>query len=328
MSVNVNEIISLAQETMLEFGEKGFGKSNALNHMLSKKPNLKYVPGAREFQQPLRLYPHTNHGFFNGTTDSIGNTIQRQFTHAVFPIKYWYTSLSFTLEDFATTHNSREAIVSLVNAKTEGAKIDNKNFFNAAVFGSGTGSNINSFNGLEDIFADESTEYGGITPSDLPDPSLWVTKRVTTQLTPTFNNLNGPISELEELGSRSGDENGQFNPNMIISKSDARVKYENTLQAQQRFVDEDSLKAGFDAIKFKNLNWFTDSYAPANTIYVLATNTLSMRYIYGFEGKKSPFDNETQQSNQAIKSSQAFMVANITCSHRRPNGVFTNINLA
>ena len=328
MSVNVNEIISIAQNEMLEFGEQGFGEANALNNALSKKPNLKYIPGCLKFQQPLRLYPHTQRGFFNGSTDTIGNQIERQLDHAIFDIKYWYTSLSYSLEDFATTHQSREAIISLIEAKAKGAKIDNENFFNQAVFGSGTGTNINNFNGLEDIFADENTSYGGILPTDLPDKSLWLTQRTTDSLTPTFNNLNGPISKLQALGSKNGDENGRFKPNMIISQSDVRVKYENSLQAQQRFVDTDALEAGFDGIKFKDLSWFTDEYSPARHIYVLATNTLSMRYIYGFEGKRSPLDNETQQSNQAIKSNQAYMVANITCSHRRPNGVFTNIDMS
>ena len=329
MSVNnIEEALSLAQKRMLDIGEKGFGKANALNYTLSKKPNLKYVPGTPAFQQPLRLDPHTNHGFFNGSTDTIGNSIERQFRHAEFPIKYWYSSLSYSLQDFATTHQTKEAIASLIAEKAAGARIDNENFFNAAVFASGTGTNLNNFNGLADIFADENTSYGGILPTDLPDKSLWLTQRTTTQMTPTFNNLNGPISELEALGGISGDSNGRFTPDMIISRPDVRVKYENSLQNQQRFVDEKNLVAGFNGIKFKNLNWFTDVHCPANTIYVLATNTLSMRYIYGFEGKRSPLDNETQQSNQAITSKQTFMVGNITCSHRRPNGVFTNIDMS
>ena len=327
----LNEALAIANDAIRTQIPDQFGQANALFNRLSKKPNLEYISGGTAIKQPVEIAENQSEGFYDGGFGVIDTSASQQLSHASFDFKYFYHNVSFTLEDFTKTDNTANAIKSLIVAKVEGAKNGATRTLSAAMYGSGSDSSGNAFNGFEDIFAASGTAYGGITNTDLADSTTWLTERDTSTNTINYANLNTLVRRLLGRGQRYGNEIGSYAPDMMISNSFVQAKFLESQQSNQRFIDRDDLEAGFGGCKFNNINWFIDEYAPGsadgatadNDLYILSTPTIKMCYKYGFEGKKAPMDYNSSIHNKAIQTNQTFLVGNMVCSARRYNGVFT-----
>ncbi len=329
----LNEALAVAHDAIRTEIPDQFGKANALFNRLSKKPNLEYVSGGTQISQPVEIAENKSQGFFDGLYGTIDTSANQQLSKANFDFKYFYHNVSFTLQDFTKTDNTANAVKSLIVAKIEGAKNAATRTLSEAMYGTGSDSNGNAFNGFADIFAASGTAYGGITNTDLDDISTWLTEIDTSTNTINYANLNQVVRKLVATGQRYGNEIGSYAPDMMISNSFVQAKFLASQQSNQRFIDSEDLGAGFAGCKFNNINWFVDEYSPGsadgstadNELYILSTPTLKMCYKYGFEGKDTIMDGNTRIPNQAIQTNQTFLVGNMICTARRYNGVFKSL---
>jgi len=329
----LNEAMAVANKYIRDDIPNQFAKATALFDTLSKKPYLEFVSGGTKIQQPVEIAENKSQGFYDGALGQIDTSINQQLSFADFDLKYAYSTVQFTQQDYAQTNDSKEAVKSLIQAKVNGAKNAFTRKLAAAMFGSGSDENGNAFNGFGDVFAASGTAYGGITNTDLDDATTWLTEIDTSTTGITYANINELVRKLTARAGSQSTDRGGLAPDMMISNSYVQSKFLNSQQSNQRFIGQEDLKAGFAGCKFNNIDWYVDENAPGssdsgvadNDLYILSTSAFKFCYKYGFEGKNSPFDMQAQLPSQAIKTTQSFIAGNLVCTARRYNGVFKGL---
>lgn len=323
----LNEAQALAHNAFDKILIDQFLISSAFGSMMSKKPNLEYVSGGVRIQQPIQIAENKSDGFIDGKHDVIDLSANQNFSYAEFDWKYQNYNVTTTLDDITKTNETPNAIKSLLLEKVKAAAVTAQRTYAKALLGSGADSNGRAINGLADVAAGSGIAYGGITNTDLDDPTTWLTEIADSSLTTiNFATLNGLVGKLLGRG-------GLYAPDVMISNSYVQSKFLESQQTQQRFTSESKLKAGFEGCIFRNIEWYVDEFSPGsqdgstadNYLYVLSTKTFALKYKYGFEGKKAPVDYTGKIQNQSSMSSQRYMAYNLVCKARRYNGVFKNL---
>jgi len=324
----LDEAISVANKHIRKEIISQLETTNYLYNCLTTKGKT-YISGGTKIQQPIIFKENESQGFIDGKFDVINTNTNQQITYAIWPWKYYGRAVNITMDEIVKTHNTSEAVKSLLIAKKQAAVASSIRDLSRAMHGSGTDNNGKSFNGFADIFSASGIPYGGISNEDIPE---WITIRDSSSSEPNYPTISKMISKLNARANQYGGgmKNG-FRPDIIISNNAVQNAFMSTLQAQQRFIDKSKLQAGFQGVDVNGLFWYVDEFANGsadgtadNHIYVISSNTFKFFYKYGL-GKKSPFDQEIQLPNQTIKSDQAFIAGNIGCVSRRLNGVFTSI---
>jgi len=325
----LNEAMAVATRLIRDEIPDQFSKANYFMHLMTKKPNLEFGSGGTQIQIPVQIAENQSKGWFDGGFGAIDTNANQQLSFGTFDWKYYYSNVSFTMEDFAKTDNTPLAIRSLITAKIEGAKQAATRDISSSLHSDG--SVTGSVTGLGAVFAASGTAYAGITNTDLDDSTTWLTEIDTTTNTINYANLNTLFMNLVGRGQTQGNEIGGFAPNLMISNAFVLNKFLGSQQSQQQFAQEDTLRAGFRGATFNGVFWAIDSYSPGsadgatadNFCYVMSTNTFKLIYKYGFEGKSSPMEtSQMRLPSQAVVSSQNYMVFNLACTARRYNGVF------
>jgi len=300
--------------------------TTALLNTVTKKPILEYFDGGADIQIPVQKAKNKSGGFFSGGFDQRDISSNQLITNAKFDLKYQDYSVTTTLKEIALTSGAN-AVVSLIEEKVKLAAQDAANVMAEGLFGSGSDSDGFAINGFTDIFAASGTAYGGLTNTDFDDNTTWLTEIDTSTNTINFANINGLVGKLINKGGQ------RYAPKLMISNSYVQDKFLNSQQSQQRFTSENDLKSGFAGVKFRNIDWFVDEYCQGsgdaavddNHLYIIAPETMSLKYKYGFEGKNAPTNMNAPLPNQSAVLSKHDMAYNLVCKARRYNGVFKNL---
>jgi hypothetical protein len=128
-----------------------------------------------------------------------------------------------------------------------------------------------------------------------------------------------------ELGSNKLD----YVINRYVTYNEAVFeKFKSSVQAQQRFVNEDDVaKTGFKGFLVNGVEFYLDAFAfgsrdnstKDNWAVIFPVDVIKFYYNYGFDNP-SPFDTSKdglQLPLQPIKSIQKYMTGNIVCTNRR-----------
>jgi hypothetical protein len=294
-------------------------QANPLHDMMLKK--AKFVSGGNAIQLPIRDTKVQSLGYISGTeADTLNTNTNRQITYGELDWKFFYAALTVTLEEYVKTHDSAEAIISLIELKTQNLADSIVDEFAADFYESGTSSN-KQFNGLADIFAASGTAYAGILDTDV---TSWLTSIDSTSTDVDYTTLNPKLIYLKSLKSKV---------DWILSNDAVLSAYMNNEKLIQRY-DTTQLDSGFTVAKINNVNWYADRNCQGtgagtadNYLYMIDSSTLMLFYKYGFKGKKAPLDVQNIPSaNQPINTSISFMAGNMGCTNRRKNGVFKTLN--
>jgi hypothetical protein len=329
-TAQLDEVQAVAHNAFEKIMPDQFLTASAFGNMMSKAPNLQYVSGGKKIQQPVQIAENQADGFIDGKFDVLDLSASQQLSFAEFDFKYQNYNITITLDDITRTDQTPNAIKSLVVEKVNLAAGTAKRTYAKALHGNGTDSSGKAINGLGDVTAASGTAYGGITNTDLDDPTTWLTEIDSSTNTINYANLNSLVGKLIARGQVAGDAAGSFAPNVMISNSFVQDKFLASQQSQQQFAPADDLEAGFIGCVYRGINWYIDDFSPGtgdgstadNFLYVLSTPTFALKYKYGFEGKKAPVDFNGRIPNQPANSSQVFMAYNLICRARRYNGVF------
>jgi hypothetical protein len=329
----LDEVQAVAHNAFEKIMPDQFQTASAFGNKMAKKPNLEYVSGGSKIQQPVQIEENNADGFIDGKFDVLDLSANQQLSFTEFDFKYQNYNVTITLDELTRTDNTDNAIKSLMLEKVKLAAGTAKRTFAKALHGSGADNGGKNINGLADVYADSGISYGGLTNTDLSDPSTWLTEIDSTTNIINYANLSALVNELTARGQGAGLGVDSYAPDMMVSNNYVQTKFLNSQQSQQRFTSQEDLKAGFIGCKFNGIDWYVDDFSPGskdgvtddNYLYILSCPTFALKYKYGFEGKKSPVDFKGRLPNQALISSQHFMAYNLICRARRYNGVFKNL---
>lgn len=246
---------------------------------------------------PLNYAVASSVGFYSGA-DTLDLTDNDVISAARFYWKQIYAAITISRLD--ELKNSGDAAkVNFVKSKVEIAEKSLKEIMGDAVFNAGT--DAKALLGIRS-FIDTTKTYGGI---DQSANSWWAAQVDSATATLT----------IPALQAKFGDATfGSEHPTIIISDQDKYDLYYALLQPQQRFMDSDSAKGGFQSLIFNGIVWMVDQKSPSNHIFMLNEDYIDL-YVHKDENMRMmPFESPL---NQNIKVAKIFWMGELCSSNNR-----------
>lgn len=320
MSVS-GDILAVAHRELMKEIPDAMSTANGLLAKLALRRKKILNGGDGTFQFAVMLEENEAEGFITGTTDVLSLNPNQNFFYGTLQYKYFRSTTAITLADFATTQDSPNAIADLAVAKKNAAKATMVRTISQAMYTSGTSANL-KFNGMDDIFAAPGISYAGLNDSDYPNWAPLIDSSSTTVSYSVISNLLGTLSERTNQQPIDTELRSNYKVDLMISRADVQSRFKSQLQVQQRFMDEELVKAGFNGIEVDGVAWVVDGYANANSLYILSSDSFHFGSRYGFwSGRTSPLDSKQPLPNQSIEAMTSYHVGNLWCENRRVNAL-------
>lgn len=287
-------------------------KNNALLYELRRRKRVRTIGGGRVITTPIMVgEENANFQWYQGR-ESLNVAGQEILTSAEVPWKQYAVGVSISGLEMMQ-NDGQEQVINMMVARTRHAEKTIQNQLHAASHGDGTGSSGKEFGGLALIVAEASgTTYGGINSTTY---TWWDNQRQATGGV-SSTNVYGNMLTLMLKTMR-----GQDKPNLAISDNTYYSAFNQSLQAQQRFMDKRMAAAGFTNIMFETTPVVPDGgmggYAPVGMKFLnLSTIELIMhrrRNNTVLGGPRRPLQ---EDSDTVIMAG----MGNFICENRMLNG--------
>ncbi len=282
---------------------------------LKKKGNTKPANGGTEILENILFAESAAGGWFSGS-EVLSTADGDALTSANFAWKQHYALI--TMNGLEITQNKGKAKMhSLIDGKLAAADAKMQNGIGAALFFANTEFGGKAIGGLQHLIADDPTTgiVGGID-SSVATNTWWrnyvfdysvaglpaVSSTFLTALNSSFLNT--------KRGTETVD--------LVLGGTTYFGHFEGALQANQRFMDAELGKAGFEAYRYKTAMVMHDPNCSATRMYGINTDTVSFR--------PDPDRNFTQGDRRQSLNQDVFVVpmwftGNLTVRSRRRNFV-------
>jgi hypothetical protein len=247
-----------------------FNARPLLNFYMSKG-RMRTLSGGVSIVEPL-VYAE---GEFKAYTEwqAIDVTPQNTVTAAQFNWKQLASTIVISgLEE--AQNNSKEMVVSLLEAKIMQAEETLKSKLNQMLFGTYAGLDAaNGFTGLPTLVAPAATAAGGIV-----NESWWASQ---VKAGPTTVDAAG-LEQVLRTNYNAASDAGNDRVDAIFTNAYGFEFYESTLTPQVRYTDVEKANLGFQNLMFKNVPMFWDFDCSGGTEGTKAANSAS---FYGLNSK-------------------------------------------
>jgi len=298
-----SEISALTQKYLIPKLVDNIFASNALFQRAKSKGWYDTLDGGTTINQPLAYAVSGAAGRYSGS-QTLDTSDTAQITDAQWDWKEYYASIPITRID-ELKNSGKSAVVNHVKSKVQLAEKTLKDTLGTDLFGDGTTSN--SIQGVKLMTAVTGT-YGNVAKATY---SWWQAQQdtSTTAITPAaFQALMGDCRVDNDK------------PTVAATTQDVFDDLWASLQPQQRFADEDTLKAGFNNLLINGIPVIVDSHCDSGYLYLLNENYMSLCVHKDENFRFAPF---RQPTNQNVKVAQIFWTGALTSSNCRMQGVFT-----
>jgi hypothetical protein len=289
-----------------------FNTSFLLDKLMNKKAGLFERPaGGERIRIPL-MYDGAEGGFYS-RTDTLSSDDRVNINAAYFLWKHAYGNATIYRTD-ELANNGEYAEVQMVTQKIEAAQATATKHLATQLYSS-AGDTANELSGLLSLcFGGTSTQYGGITPTDLVSTdggTPWASVNTTAA-------AGISLAVIRTLASSAKVNDGaKGKPDLGVTTEALFNIVSGILQTQQRFQqDSETVKAGFTNIVFEGKIIAADDYGPSGYLFLLNSN-----YV-GFAIHKDGFFARTPWGDLIItgtvaRSMKIFWDGNIICSRRK-----------
>lgn len=265
-----------------------------------KDKGLKLVDGGTEIIVPLE-YAEGNFQWYAGA-ETLTTSDTDQYTAAKYTWKQ--AAAPITISRIDELKNMGDAqVVDFVKAKMKSAEKTLRQNMSEGVYNAGT--DAKAIVGLRAIVDVDST-VGSISQVSY---SWW-----RGQQDSTTNTLG--MAALEALFLACSEDNEQ--PTVAYTTKALYAKYWGLLQPQQRFVDEESAKAGFKSIMFNGIPVLAASNCPANHFFFINEAYL---HLFTHREENMRMDDFERPRNQNVKVAHIFWAGALGSSNNRYHGV-------
>lgn len=288
----------------------------ALLDVLNKRAKTKRKGGLKMLE-PLMYAKSTSGGSYSGW-DTFNVAPQEGLTNAEFLWKYYYWSI--TINGQEEQENSGEsAMLNLLEAKWEQAKMSMVDDIGADLFLDGTGNGSKDVTGLA-LMVDNAGTYGNILRSS---NSWWASQENGNAVAITAAGANG----LRRMYNDCSYGRQKRTPNLIVTTQEGFESYEALMDGNMRYSNTGEENVGFKApnLMFRNAPLFWDDYCQDATLYMLNTDFIKWIVNSDRDMTPTPFKVPT---NQDGKVAQILWAGNLTCSNCRHQGKFTALTNA
>ena len=325
MALTYSEIQSITNDYFKADKKKAtdiyFNTSFLLDLLMNKKKGLFERPsGGERIRVPL-MYDGAEGGFYNRTS-TLSSDDRANINAAYFLWKHAYGNATIYRTD--ELKNAGEyAEVQMVTQKIEAAQATATKHLATQLYSSSSDTADQLTGLLALCFGGTSTQYGGITPTDLvaADASTpWASVNTTTT-------KGIGLSVIRTLASSAKVNDGaKGKPDIGVTTETLFNIISGILQTQQRFTqDTDTVKAGFTHVVFEGKIIAADDYGISGYLFLLNSNYL------GFAIHKDGFFARTPWGDLVVtgtvaKSMKIFWDGNLICSRRKAHAGHSNLS--
>lgn len=296
MALTWDQISGITEKKFVKKLYDNIFDSNPLTQRLKKKSYEK-LDGGTSIMVPLNYAQTTASGWYTGA-DALSSSDNENISAAEYAWKQIYANISVTrLDELKNSGDAQK--VALVKSKIQIAEKTIMDQMGTAIYNDGT--TANALVGLRAIVGTSST-VGGISQST----NSWWAGQVDSSTT-TLS-----ISALQtQFNAASVDSDA---PTVIMATRANYNRYYALLQPQQRFMDSETAKGGFSSLMFNGVPMIADSKCPANHVFILNENYLSLFVHKDEDMRFEPFQ---KPINQNVKVAKIYWMGALGSSNNR-----------
>ena len=282
VSVDWGDVVTTSLESRSKKLADNISNNNALLDRLRKKGKEKPFSGGREIMQELRYAQNQTFMWYSGY-EFLNVSLNDTMTSARFPIKQ--SAISVVISGLEEIQNAdEEAMIDLIEARTETAEDTFWNQMSAAVYSDGTGWGGKQMTGLA-AYISKAPASGLIGGIDRSAQTWWRNVSVNSNLdgrgVVSQSNIQSYMNSTAIQLKRSSD-----GIDLIVADNNYYLFYLNSLQAIQRITaDDQKAGVGFTGLKYfgagKSVDVILDGgkngQIPANTMYFVNSDFLFYR---------------------------------------------------
>lgn len=303
MALTVDQLNAITDKHFIKKLHDNIFDSNPLLQKIMKMGSYKSVSGGTQIYVPLNYATTTASGWYSGA-DTLSTTDNDNISAAVYDWKSLFAGVTITEEDEMKNSGDAEQL-NLLKSKMQIAEKTLKDSLGTGLYSDGT--TAKSIVGLRDIVATDQT-VGGISQSS---NSWW-----QGQVNSTTTTLS--ISAMNTLYTQASVDNEV--PNFIVATRTLYNSYYALLQPQQRFMDEETAKGGFQNLMFNGAPVVVDSHVPSSHMFFLNLNHLHLFYHPKRDMAFEPFQ---KPINQQVKVSRILWMGALGSSNNRLHAKFS-----
>lgn len=270
--------------------------SNPLLSRLKKK-SYKKIDGGTSIMIPLNYAQTSSSGWYAGS-DTLSTSDNEAITSAEYAWKQLYANVTISRKDELMNSGDAQK-VDLVKSKMQIAEKTMADLLGTGIYNAG--STANAIIGLQAIIGTSNT-VGGISQSTY----TWWAGQLDSSTT-TFS-----IAALQTQFNAASVDNET--PTVIMATRANYNRYFGQLQPQQRFIDSDAAKGGFQSLMFNAVPFIADSHCPANNIILLNENQI---HLCVHKDEDMRFSGFQKPENQNVRLGQVFWMGALGSSNNR-----------
>lgn len=281
-----------------------------------KSKNKVTWDGGNQIQWPIR-YKEAGVAEAVGPRTQISYQAKETRTSAVLEWVYYVTKGIMSWDE-RVKNTGKAQVINLIKDKTEEMNDDLFERFSDDLFATTQGSL--SLQALVTIIGAAASTYGGISQSDCAE---WYSPAIDTTTTRLV--LYGTAGSLSALINTATF--GKNKPDMIITTRNLLSKVESLLEPQKQYSGESDLaKAGFNTVKFHDIDIVSDAHCPTSAMFLLNTNQLEMRYHPDFNFKVTDWTSLEQIGFPNALAKSVSWAGNLLCRMRKTQGRYSALD--
>jgi hypothetical protein len=270
---------------------------------MKKKDGYKKLSGGSSVVLPLSYARTSAAGWYSGA-DTLSTTDNEQITAAEYQWKQFYVNISIS-RDEELKNSGPEQIIDMVKSKTKIAEDTLIDYLGDGLYSAGT--DPKSIVGTRVLLATSGT-IGGIPATDYSWWRAQVDSSTTTltmaAMQTVFNNCS--------INNKT--------PTVGLATRANYNRYYALLQPQQRFVDGDTAKGGFQNLMFNGIPIIVGSKVPTGHLIFANESHLNLFVHKDEDMRFRPFQ---EPVNQNVKTAKIFWMGAFGSDNLRMSGALT-----
>lgn len=305
MALTYDQISAITQKKYVPKLVDNVFDSDILLQRAKKKGWYGKKDGGTSVIYPLNYAQVTSEGWYSGA-DTLVNTDNDVMTGAEYQWKQRYVSIVVTRRD-ELINSGDSQILDFVKSKTQVAEKTMSDKLCDAIYNAGT--DPKAIAGLRSII-DSGNTVGGIDQSLY---SWWQSQEDSSTTTLSMSGLQTMYTTLC-INNES--------PTIVLATRANYNRYYGLLQPQQRFMDSETAKGGFQSLMFNGKPFVAGSKVPTSHIFALNEAYLSL-YVHKDEDMR--FEPLQKPINQNVEVGKIYWMGAFGTSNCRMQGKFTAV---
>jgi hypothetical protein len=301
MALTYNQISAITRQKFIPKLADNIYQANPLLARLKK--TQKVLDGGTSILVPLEYATLTAAGWFSGA-DTLDTADNQTITSAEYTWKQHYANISISRRD-ELINSGDSQILDFVKAKVKSAEKTLADNISTGLYN--TGSDSKAFGGLRLILSASNT-VGGISQTD----NSWWAANVDSSTT-TLS-----MSAMQVQFNAAAIDNDA--PSVAVATRSIYNSYYALLQPQQRFVDSETAKGGFQNLMFNGIPVIVDAHQAASHLMFLNEKYL---HLMVHKDENFRFEDFVKPVNQNVKVGKVYFMGALGSSNNRMHAVMS-----